>query len=106
MSQLVIEGRANHRKLPFWGPPNANETHLRVFPYSLSWQFYLQGKIAEGVVLIQPLLITVELDEDGYFIMSDDLFLVYGEGRTEAEAKEDYAASLIDYFQLASRAPE
>ncbi len=41
----------------------------------------------------------LEHDENG-FILSDDLFLVYGEGNTVKEAEKDYLASLIEYCQI------
>ena len=46
---------------------------------------------------------TVSLEEDqGYYIVSDDMFLVYGEGETIEEAYQDYIISLIDYLLLAN----
>ena len=41
----------------------------------------------------------LEQDENG-FIVSDDLFLVYGEGNTVEEAEKDYFASLSEYCQI------
>lgn len=32
--------------------------------------------------------------------MSDALFSVYGDGDTEASARQDYVTSLIEYYQL------
>ncbi len=42
----------------------------------------------------------LEQDENGDFILSDDLFLVYGYGKTKEEAKKDYFISLIEYCQI------
>lgn len=42
----------------------------------------------------------LEQDENGDFIVSDNLFLVYGIGKTEEEAKKDYFISLIEYCQI------
>ena len=44
-------------------------------------------------------MIELERDENG-FILSDDLFLVYGEGKTIEEAEKDYFVSLIEYCQI------
>ena len=60
---------------------------------------YLLGRIAEGWELVQQLLVSSEWDGNLY-TMSDDLFLVYGDGDTAASAQEDYVASLIEYYQL------
>jgi len=60
---------------------------------------YLFGRIAEGWELVQLLPVSSERDRNLY-IMSDALFSVYGDGDTEASAREDYVTSLIEYYQL------
>ena len=60
---------------------------------------YLRGRIAEGWELVQPLPVSSEWDGD-LCIMSDALFSVYGDGDTEAAARQDYVTSLIEYYQL------
>jgi len=60
---------------------------------------FLRGRIAEGWELVQPLPVSSERDRNLY-IMSDALFSVYGDGDTEASAREDYVTSLIEYYQL------
>lgn len=64
-------------------------------------QFPLIGEIAPGWVLIQPLPLTLERD-DGSCIISDDRFLVYGDGDTPAEALQDYIIALIGYYEILS----
>jgi len=67
----------------------------------------LEGDIGPGWKLIRPLPIKIEQDEDGYYVVSDDLFLVYGEAATLEEAEQDYIVSLRDYYQIiATRAAE
>ena len=63
------------------------------------------GRIAERWELVQPLPVSLEKDGDLY-IMSDDLFLVYGDGNTETTAQEDCVTSLIEYYQLLSGRPD
>lgn len=63
-------------------------------------QLFLFGRIAPTWVIVQPLLVTLEQDEDGYYIVSDDEFAVYGDGNSLNGALEDYKVSLIDYYQL------
>jgi hypothetical protein len=60
----------------------------------------LFGRIAPGWNLVQPLFVMIELDDDGSYIASDDLFAVYGVGDTSSDALQDYAVSLIDYYDL------
>jgi hypothetical protein len=60
----------------------------------------LYGAIAPGWQLITPLLIEIERDEDGEFIVSDNFSTVYGNGKTQAKAIKDYCSSLIDYYEI------
>jgi hypothetical protein len=46
---------------------------------------------------------TIERDEHGQIIVSDDISLVYGCGDTLGEAIHDYVTSLQEYFQILSR---
>lgn len=69
-------------------------------------QIILFGEIIAEWRIVQPLTITIE-QSDGLYIVSDEIFDVYGDGDTEYEAVEDYKISLLDYYQLAeSRARE
>jgi hypothetical protein len=53
------------------------------------------------------LLVLIEQEGDGWFVLSDNIFPVYGDGGTLEEARADYVRSLIDYYELlATRAPE
>src|SRR5574342_544740 len=67
---------------------------------------FLIGKISGEFVLVQPLQVNIEQDEDDSYIVSDDVFLVYGDGQTSSDALRDYAASLIKYFQLVEKNAE
>lgn len=61
---------------------------------------YLYGEIAEGWVACELLEISIEKDEVGFYVASDNVFDVYGEGETRDQAIEDYITSLIDYYEL------
>jgi hypothetical protein len=61
---------------------------------------HLLGRVSENLTVKSPINLTVETDEDGTFIVSDDIFLVYGTGDTEDEALDDYVLSLEDYHDL------
>jgi len=62
----------------------------------------LSGEIAPGWKIIEPLLVTIEQDEDGSYVVSEDLFAVYGVGDTPSDALRDYTVSLTDYYDLVS----
>jgi hypothetical protein len=63
----------------------------------------LQGRLGQHWVITTPLLLTAEVDDTGWFVVSDEIFLVYGDGATLAAAWEDYKASLIDYCEMVRR---
>lgn len=60
----------------------------------------LPERFAPGWLRIKPLVLTIECDSHGQYLMSDDEFMVYGVGTTIAEAYGDYVLSLIEYFGL------
>jgi hypothetical protein len=61
----------------------------------------LVGPIGEsGLSIKQPMIVTLESDDDGGFLVSDPVFAVYGEGRSAAAAHWDFRSSLQDYFLL------
>ena len=62
----------------------------------------LIGRIAPGWRLLKPLLLRVERDEDGGFVVSDEVFAVHGDAHTREGAVKDYIASLIEYYDLLS----
>jgi len=80
-----------------FGGSYAMQANLTTVPCAPS--SFLRGRIAEGWELVQPLPVSSEWDGD-LCIMSDALFSVYGDGDTEAAARQDYVASLIEYYQL------
>jgi hypothetical protein len=63
------------------------------------------AEIADGWLLIERLPVTLEADGADCFIVSDDLFGVYGDGKTPGEAWDDYWTSLIDYYQILAAEP-
>lgn len=63
----------------------------------------LSGTIKPGWKIIRPLMLTIEQDKNGYYIVSDDDFFVYGYGKTQSLAHQDYIVSLIEYYQLVEK---
>ena len=83
----------------------ASATGLSIIPLAtthliLKRQFFLSGNITSRWQIIQPLLLTEEHDDDGSYLISDDLFEVYGDGSTAPDAIKDYIISLIDYYEI------
>lgn len=68
----------------------------KIYPY----QAYIVGRIHPSLFLVQPLQIIIEQDEDESFVVSDDLFLVYGSGKNQSEAMKDYVQSLVEFYQI------
>lgn len=60
----------------------------------------LLGQVAPGWHVIRPLFVLVEQDRDGSYVVSDDIFLVYGSGETAVEARGDYITSLVEYYAI------
>jgi len=66
-------------------------------------QVFLEGVIVPGWRIREPLVLSVERDEDSSYIISDALFNVYGVGATHEIALEDYIESLIEYYEILER---
>ncbi|MGH7826373.1 MAG: hypothetical protein ACREQ7_14505 [Candidatus Binatia bacterium] len=60
----------------------------------------LHGEIAEGCILHQPIIAYIERDDDGRYILSEDLFAIYGQGRTINEAWKDYGSAFCEYYHI------
>lgn len=60
----------------------------------------IAGPIGDSRMLVAPLMVVMRRDDQGWFTVSDDVFLQWGEGRTEAEALEDYMDTLSEYYGL------
>lgn len=71
------------------GLANASE-HIRLAP----------GVLAPGWRLIKALMLRIERDEDGRFVVSDEVFAIHGDGETRDAAIRDYVQTLIEYFDL------
>ena len=83
---------------------NADSVTVRLSPGGGSFspiQLPLLGPILGQWQIVQPLLISIERGDD-VFLVSDDLFALYGQGDDIAEALEDYLASLTEYYELLS----
>lgn len=50
--------------------------------------------------MTQQLQTNLERDENGCYLVSDNVSVVYGVGDTPVEAQQDYIVSLKEYLQL------
>ncbi len=73
-------------------------TRVQVAPVSLS--VFLVGNVQQGWEIIQPLLVRIEPGDDGAYVASDDISVVYGVSRTPSDAVRDYLSALIEYYRL------
>lgn len=64
-----------------------------------AYDAYLIGKASDRLVFKTFFKINIELDDD-YYIVSDDVFLVYGDGDTREAAMQDYLSSLIEFYEI------
>lgn len=74
--------------------------HLRQSFQMPHIQAHLVGEIGDDLIIAQPLPISIERDEDQSYIVSDDIFLVYGDGENTEHAIKDYVASLIEFYNI------
>jgi hypothetical protein len=58
------------------------------------------SEIVPGWTLTQAIVLTVERDEDGEWIVTDSFSTVYGNGGTLEKALNDYCQSLVSYFEF------
>lgn len=58
------------------------------------------GPYAPGWIVRQPLPVSFIPDEDGTFIVSDEVFPVYGTGESITEAMADYLTSLVELYEI------
>ncbi len=64
------------------------------------------GQIAPGWIVENALPVRLEQDDDGSYVMSDDIFNVYGDGATLSNVKASYVTSLIEYYEMVAAGSE
>lgn len=69
-------------------------------PKTTPIQAYLIGKISKDFKIVQPLQINIEEEDDNSYIVSDDIFFVYGDGDNKLSALKEYSESLIEFYQI------
>jgi len=61
------------------------------------------GRIEEEWALLRPIILLVEPEDDGWWIVSDDIFGVYGDAESLRRALHQYASGLIDEYDFFRR---
>lgn len=69
---------------------------------AFSLQVALLGEISDRFSLKQPLVVDLEVNNDGGITASDNVFYIYGTGTNRKEALRDYVTSLCEYYELIS----
>jgi len=101
---------------PTLGPPAGTQTatcSIHVLPaptlapmraYNIPGTVTLSpGQIEGGWTLVRPIMLLVEREDDGWFVVSDDLFGVYGDAESLRQAVDQYASGLIDEYEFLLR---
>ena len=60
----------------------------------------LSGRISGTLVWTKPMRVVIEQAENGDYIISDDVLLVWGTGHAQEEAIEDYLRSIAEFYTL------
>jgi len=74
--------------------------HPRVVSQLPRLQANFFGNITPEWIFVRPFPVYFELDEDRTYIVSDEIFLVYGNGENRSEAIDDYISSLIEFYKI------
>lgn len=93
VSTNVTDSDQHYR--PMLGIQHSHPTSELCNSFSIIYQ--LQGEVKNVLEVLQPLNVTLELDEDGIFLAYDDQTLMYGTGESFSEALDDYECALIEY---------
>jgi hypothetical protein len=67
-----------------------------VFPFPILFS----GKVRNDWVINQPVPLVLERDEDDSYILSEDVFHIYGQGSSIDEAREDFIVALVEYYEI------
>lgn len=101
-SVIIALNNQSYRKVARTLVDSSTETTGSVGSPSRRIGFDIKGNIGPEWRFIRQLPVVLEFDEDGTYIVSDEIFWLYGAGDTFHEAKQDYLTNLIHYYQVLS----
>jgi hypothetical protein len=60
----------------------------------------LVGSLDACWLVVEPISLSIEVSEDGWYVVSDNIFCVYGDGDSLEAAWRDYRVALIEYCEM------
>lgn len=100
LGSLLVSARNTGRRGAVQNEAASSVTHMAPRQSIL---YGTLGSYAPGWVIQQRLPVNFTPDEDGSFIVSDEIFPVYGTGETPSEAMADYITSLLELYGMVER---
>jgi hypothetical protein len=79
-------------------PPAHHYERIKLRPPYLQASFI--GEISPDWKFIEPFTVNIVLDEDGSYVISDDIFLNYGCGDNISNAINDFISSLKEFYMI------
>lgn len=71
---------------------------IRTYPFEIP----IVGRIHRDYQFTKPISLIVERDDDGSYVLSDEIFGVFGNAFTLKDAVQDYISAFIGYYELLS----
>ena len=71
-----------------------SSTHISQLPA------LFHGEVREGWIIEQPVSLKLDRDDDGTYIISEDVFNIYGQGVSIEAARENFVTALIEYYEI------
>ena len=72
-------------------------------PYETIFVTLNEGKIDDNWRLSRSIMLLVDREDDGWYVVSDDLFRVYGDAANFRAALTEYISALIDHYEFLER---
>lgn len=76
----------------------SGDAPIRTYPSEIP----IFGHVHPGYHFTRPVSLAIERDEDGSYVISDDIFGVYGHAFTLIDAARDYISAFVEYYELLS----
>jgi hypothetical protein len=87
------------------GKKKKDETTKRAVALSVKFETAICPQLMPGWKIVSSIVVDIERDDDGDFVVTDHFSTVYGNGETESGAVNDYCLSLFDYYEILEGQP-
>ena len=74
-------------------------------PPTVKFETAIRPQSMPGWRIVSSIVVNLEKDDNGDFVVSDNFSTVYGSGATESGAINDYFLSLIDFYEILEAQP-